>query len=181
MMRVSNPEAAKVGLALMKDLADTTRELRLPAEKGTAPFTQQILPLSVVHGTRGYVETITQQINGSYEQGWYDACAVMMRRLVETLIIELFEERGMTEKIQTASRAFLQLDGLIGTVIGEPAWNLSRATKQALSDVKGLGDNSAHGRRFTAHRGDVDNLKMGFRVAVQELVTLGGLRKGASP
>ena len=121
------------------------------------------------------METITHQLNGSYEHGWYDACLVMMRQLVETLIIEVFEERGMPANIQTATGDFLQLEALIRKVIGEPAWNLSRTTKGALADVKKLGDNAAHNRRFIAHRGDVDNLKVGFRAAVQELIDLSGL------
>ena len=174
-MRGSSSEVAKAGLAFLKNLARETRELRLPPEKGAASLTEQVLPFSVVRGTRGYVETVTHQLNGSYEHGWYDACAVMMRQLVETLIIEVFEERRMAANIQTAKGDFLPLEALIGKVIGEPAWNLSRTTKGALADVKKLGDNSAHNRRFIAHRGDVDNLKVGFRAAVQELVDLSGL------
>ena len=174
-MRGSNPEAAKAGLAFLKGLAADTHELRLPPEQGTVSKTQRVLPFSVVRGTRSYLETLTHQINGSYEHGWYDACAVMMRRLIESLIIEVFEERQMADKIQAASGNFLSLDRLVGKVTGEPAWNLSRVTRRALSDVKGLGDNSAHVRRFVAHRRDIDNVKTGFRTAVQELVDVGGL------
>ena len=174
-MRSSSPEAAKAGLAVLKSLAAETRELRLPPEQGTVSPTERVLPFSLVRGTRSYLETLTHQINGSYEHGWYDACAVMMRRLLESLIIEVFEAQQMADKIQTASSDFLPLERLIGKVIGEPAWNLSRVTRRALSDVKGLGDNSAHVRRFIAHRRDIDNLRTGFRTTIQELVDLGGL------
>lgn len=174
-MKASSPEAAKASLHLLKRIAAETVEFRLPPEKGQTPFTQRVLPLSVVRETRGYLETITDQVNGAYEQGLYDACAVMMRRLIETLIIEVFEEKGMPEKIQTDSGDYLQLKGLIGHVVGEPSWTLGRVTKRALIEVKKLGDNSAHSRRFTAHRGDIDNVKIDFRVAVQELISLSGL------
>lgn len=174
-MKGSNPEAAKAGLALLKSLASDTHELRLPPEQGMVSTTQRVLPFSVVRGTRSYLESLTHQINGSYEHGWYDACAVMMRRLLESLIIEVFEERQIADKIQTASGNFLSLERLVGKVAGEPAWNLSRVTRRALSDVKGLGDNSAHVRRFVAHRRDIDNVKASFRTAVQELIDVGGL------
>ena len=98
-MRDSSPAAVKAGLGLLKKLADETRRLRLPPETGGSSSTQQVLPLSVVRGTRAYLETIAHQFNGSYERGWYDACAVMMRRLIETLIIEVFEGQGMSTKI----------------------------------------------------------------------------------
>lgn len=174
-MKGSNPEAAKAGLALLKSLAADTHELRLPPEQGTASTTQRVLPFSVMRGTRSYLETLTHQINGSYEHGWYDGCAVMMRRLLESLIIEVFEERRMADKIQDTSGNFLPLERLVGKMTGEPAWNLSRVTRRALSDVKSLGDNSAHVRRFIAHRHDIDNVKAGFRTAVQELLDVGGL------
>lgn len=168
------PETAKAGLTILKQFARDTRELREPPEIATASQTQKVLPLSVVRGTRGYLETTTHQINGSYEDGWYDPCAVMMRKLIETLIIEVFEQRRMEAKIQTPRGDFESLDTLIAKVIGDSDWNLSRITKQALYDVKKLGDSSAHGRRFAAHRRDIDGLRSGFRVAVQELVQLCG-------
>ena len=130
----------------------------------------------MVRGTRGYLEVITHQINGSYHHGWYDACVVMMRRLVETLIVEVFEKHKMAANIQTSSGDFVQLETLIGKIIGEPSWSLGRVTKRALPTVKKLGDNSAHSRRFNAHRGDVDNVQIDFRTAVQELISLAGLR-----
>ena len=176
-MRDDSAAVAKAGLLLLKNLAQETRELRKPPEIGAASPTQKVLPFSVVRGTREYLETITHQLNGTYDQGWYDACAVMMRKLIETLIIDVFEKRGMAPKIQTRAGDFVQLEALIGKVTGEPTWNLSRTTKRALSDVKKLGDNSAHGRRFAAHRGDIDGLRVGFRAAVQELVDLAGLGK----
>lgn len=175
-MRTSNPETAKAGLAFLKTLAAETQEVRLPPEQGAVSPAERVLPISVVRGTRSYLETLTHQVNGSYEHGWYDACAVLMRRLLESLIIEVFEERQLAGKIKTASGNFLPLDGLVGKLLGEPAWNLSRVTKRVLPNVKELGDNSAHVRRFVAHRRDIDNLKTGFRTAVQELIEVGGLR-----
>ena len=173
-MKGGSPPLAKAGLELLKNIADDIRELQLPPEKGRISLAQPVLPLSVVRDTRPYLETITHQLNGSYDHGWYDACAVMMRRLIETLIIEVFEKRGTARRIQTPTGDFFQLKKLIGQILVEPNLNLGRKTKQALSDVKELGDNSAHSRWYTTHRGDIDNIKTNFRVAVQELVGRSG-------
>ena len=173
-MRASSPDAAKAGVAFLKGLARGALELRPPPEKGKPSRSEQVLPLSVVRDTRQYLLTTAHQINGSYENGWYDACAVMMRKLLETLIIEVFEHRGSAAVIKTPRGDFESLEALIGKVIGNPGWNLGRTTKRALQEVKELGDNAAHGRRFSAHRGDIDRLRVGFRAAVQELVQLCG-------
>src|SRR5262249_23087816 len=41
-----------------------------------------------------YISRIVPQINGCWDRGWYEACAVMVRRLVETVLIYLYERRG---------------------------------------------------------------------------------------
>ena len=180
MTESSDLKSAKAGLAILKKIADDTGQLRLPPEVGRQARTQQVIPLSVVQDTRNYLEIIANQINGPYEKGWYDACAVMMRRLVETLIIELFEARGRSSAIKDGSGNYVRLDALIGRAIGEGSWNLHRDTRQVLKKVKQLGDNSAHSHRFNAHRTDIDNIQLGFRTAVQDLIRLAGMDGGAT-
>ena len=111
-----------------------------PPEEGLAATTQPVIIMSLVRGTRGYIEKIANQINGAYEKGWYDACAVMLRRLIETLIIETFEHHKIETKIQNASGDFLYLRDLIDKTLNEKTWNLGRNAKQALPKLKDLGD-----------------------------------------
>lgn len=149
----------------------------VPPSAGTRPSTQAVLPFAVVHNTRGYLERVVHQINGSYEKGWFDACAVMMRRLLETLIIECFEAHGIAQKIKDSRTGdFLYLSDLVGHALSEPSWNLGRNTKRALPTLKATGDQSAHSRRYNAHREDIDKLISDFRTVCQELVYLAKLK-----
>ena len=154
---------------------DVRKELG-PPEEGRYSDTQVVIPRAIVRGTRGYLEKVANQVNGTYENGWYDACAVMLRRLIETLIIEAFEKYGFANKIKNAQGDFVYLRDLISACLGEAAWNLSRNCKQALPRLKDIGDKSAHSRRYLAQRGDVDPLLSDIRVVVQELVFLAGLK-----
>jgi hypothetical protein len=156
--------------------ADVDQELG-PPEEGLRALSQLVLPHSVVRNTRGYIEKVTNQANGAYEKGWYDACAVMLRRLVETLIIEAFEHHKLTATIKHPKTGdFLYLGDLIDKCLAEREWNLSRTCKQALPKLKELGDKSAHSRRYNAHRGDLTPLLADIRVVVQEMVYLAGLK-----
>lgn len=152
-----------------------TRELG-PPEEGLRSATQGVIPMSVVRGTRGYIERVSNQANGAYGNGWYDACAVMIRRLLETLIIEAFEHHSLEAKIKNTTGDFLYLKDLIDKCLQETAWNLSRNCKQAMPKLKDIGDKSAHSRRYNAHRGDVDPLLIDIRLVVQELIYLAGLK-----
>jgi hypothetical protein len=154
---------------------DVARELG-PPEEGLRSKAQGVLPTSIVRGTRGYIERVVNQANGAYENGWYDACAVMLRRLLETLIIEAFEHHSRSAQIKTATGDFLYLRDLIDKCLQESTWNLSRNCKQAMPRLKDIGDKSAHSRRYNAHRGDIDPLLSDIRITVQELIYLAGLK-----
>ena len=154
---------------------EARRELG-PPEEGLRADTQSVVPRPVVRGTRGYIEKITNQANGCYEKGWYDACAVIVRRLIETLIIEAYEKHSIASKIQNSQGDFMYLRDLITQCLTEPSWNLSRNCKQALPKLKDIGDKSAHSRRFIAQRGDIDPLLADIRVVVQEFLFLAGLK-----
>jgi hypothetical protein len=158
-----------------KLIQDELREVVLPPASGGPASGQRVILLSLTQGTRGYIEQLAHQINGSYEHGWYDACAVMMRRLLETLIIEAFEYHQSDHMIKNPSGDFYYLSDLVTKALAHK-WNLSRNAKSALRLLKDLGDKSAHSRRFLAHRGDIDPLIPGFRVVVQEFLFLAGLK-----
>lgn len=167
---------------LTKRVIEITKVMQLdlpkwePPEEGRASEEQLVLPFSVVKNTRVYIEKIANQINGSYENGWYDACSVMIRRLIETLIIEVFEKHNIAHKIKNPQDNFLWLSDLIPKALNETLWNLGRKTKKALPKLAEIGNQSAHSRRFLAHRNDIKNLRNEIRIVVQELVLLADLK-----
>lgn len=147
-----------------------------PPDEGLLADTHLVVPRSLVRGTRGYIEKIANQANGSYENGWYDACAVMMRRIIETLIIETYEKHSIEHKIKNKQGDFFFLRDLITHCLSESAWNLSRNCKQGLPKLKDIGDKSAHSRRYVAQRGDIDPLLPDIRLVIQEFIFLAGLK-----
>jgi hypothetical protein len=164
----------------LKIIIQTKLMPSLQGVKQSLPKSQQVLPLDVVEKTRGYIEQISLQFNGCYEHGWYDACAVMMRKLIEILIIACYENVKHEEEIKGAGGDFLMLSGLVDKVIADSGkyWNLGRETKKALPQIKALGDRSAHTRRYLSTKQDVDKvLNEGFRVAIEDLLNISGYKK----
>ena len=155
--------------------AEIATELGPPPE-GLRAGQHLVVPLTLVRDTRGYIERIANQVNGTYENGWYDACAVMIRRLLETLIIEVFEKHKIANKIKNPSGDFFYLGDLVNKTLQEPSWNLTRNCKQALPRIKDIGDKSAHSRRFNAVRGDLAPFLGDVRLVVQELLYLAELK-----
>jgi len=169
---MSSRNIITIAKAINSDLAQQLS----PPEEGLAANTQQVIAPSLIRNTRGYIERVANQINGAYENGWYDACAVMLRRLIETLIIEAFEHHGISKNIQNSAGDFLYLRDLIDRTISESTWNIGRNAKQAFSKLKDLGDKSAHSRRYIAQRSDIQPLLVDIRTVVQEMLFLAGLK-----
>lgn len=132
--------------------------------------------MSLVRGTRGYLERVAHQVNGCYANAWYDACAVMIRRFLETLIIECFEAHNIENKIKDQNGDYFFLRDLVDRVCAESAWTLGRNVRKALPRLKEVGDKSAHSRRFNAHREDIDLLAGDLRDTVQELLAVSKLK-----
>ena len=171
-----NSTKAREALLLAKSLQYAAPVSFVPPSAGTRPNSQGVIPHALVSGTRGYIERVVFQINGCYEKGWFDGCVVMMRRLLETLIIECFEASSIAVQIKNSHGDFLMLGDLVDKLLSETSWNLGRDTRKALPKLKSIGDRSAHSRRFNAHREDIESLITDFRIICQELLYLAKLK-----
>lgn len=134
-----------------------------------------IIPLELVKGSRRYIEKVTLQLNAGYEGGLYDCCAIMCRRLLETLIIEVYEYLGRAKELEGADGNFFMFSGLLNVLENDSSIKLSRSSMAGLKSFKKLGDLSAHSRRFNATKADIDKISSDVRVSVEELLHLAKL------
>ena len=161
---------ARNALGALRQLQQSAEEATQPPLEGSKPRTARVIDPSLVVGTRGYLERVADQINGTYENGWYDACAVMLRRFVETLIIETYITKKIEGRIKDANGDFLSLQTLIDKACNDSDLNLSRNTKKVLTRLKKLGDLSAHNRRFIAKRSYFEELFEDLHLDMQTLI-----------
>ena len=134
------------------------------------PITENLIPLSIFDNTPYYIIANAKQMCQCYDLGLYDATLVLMRKLVETLIIECFERHGIDSEIKDTNGTFYYLSELIGKFILSKKWNVSRNLKSNIEKVKKYGDLSAHNRRFLAKKKDIDDMKIELRQVLQEIV-----------
>lgn len=172
----------KNGFRLKELSRHEVREWLQPILGETKPEIDQDLgyiPRDVWKNTRGYIEVVCVQLNGCYQFGFHDAASVMVRRIVETLIIECYEHLKRESEIKSGDGYYFMLKELINRANGTGGLSLGRDAQKSLKDVKELGDRSAHNRRFRATKSDLDKVQSGVRVAVDEMIALANLRKGS--
>lgn len=138
----------------------------------TEPPSNDLFPIELLNNTRGYIINIASQAILCYDYGLFDASLVMIRKLIETLIIELFEFENIVDKIKNKDGYFFYLSDLIDKLQNENKWNLARNTVQSLPNIKKYGDLSAHNRRFSAKKPDMEKIKPDLRIVLQELIQL---------
>jgi hypothetical protein len=171
--------------ASAQDRAQAGRDLRFALKTTWAdvPSDQShlekggVFPLVTLNQTkRGYLVCVGRQMNGCYAAGWYDACAVMMRRLLESVLIEAFEASKIDSKIKDPKTGdFFQLTRIINATLAEPSWNLPRDVKRQLPNLRDLGHTSAHNRYYLAKKDDIDKFAMPYRETVEAFLHLANL------
>ena len=168
--RGSRQVSFKIDVRRLDDLRAEYGEL---AEFRKIAVADTVLPSEWFKGTRPYLEKLAYQINGSYEYGFYDGCAALCRRLMETLIIDVYVNSKRHHEIQRDG-VFLPLDQLIKHIQGDKAVPIGRNSPKTYSEVKQIGDTAAHDRVYITNALDIDDVKQRYRTVIQELLELGG-------
>ncbi|MGA2201560.1 MAG: DUF4145 domain-containing protein [Terriglobales bacterium] len=132
---------------------------------GTVPFiTPEILK-------PGVYRKVLEEANRCFAENCPNACAAMLRRLVESLIIEAFEAHKIEARIKDSTGEYLELKALIGKATADADLKLSRNTKSALPNLKFLGDLSVHSRRNLIRGDDLKGIRNDARGAIEELAS----------
>lgn len=134
------------------------------------PISENLIPITIFDNTPYYIVANAKQMCQCYDMGLYDATLILMRKLIETLIIECFERHGIDNQIKDSNGVFYYLSDLIVNFVSSKKWNVSRNLKSNIEKVKKYGDLSAHNRRFLAKKNDIDNFKAELRQVVQEII-----------
>lgn len=164
--------AHRNGGYILTKLVETEISSRIGELKVNEP-SDNYFPLELLRNTRSYLNKTAQQAVLCYDYQIYDACLVMTRRLIETLIIELFERFKIIERIQDKNGNYFFCSDLIDCLLSEKGlWTIGRNSVKVLPDIKTKDDLCAHNRRFNATKSDIDSIKFGVRAVVEELVHL---------
>jgi hypothetical protein len=145
------------------------------------------LPEAVWIRTRGYVEEVCRQLNGCFKSGYYIAAAVLLRRVLETLVIEAYEYLSRESEIRDAGGNFFMLKELVERACGEKGHaglGLGRDSKTTLKELREVGNWSSHARRYIANAADLTtsltHKQQGVRLLVQDLIQIAHLQKPAT-
>ena len=126
-------------------------------------------------GKRMFLTRLIKQINSSYKNNCFDACAVLMRRLFEILLVMSFQYHHIDDLIKDSTgNGYVMLERIVAIAQNDQTLKLSR-NKTHYDTFRQVGNFSAHSITYTAGAKDIDDIKLDYRAMLEELYNKSGL------
>ena len=148
--------------------SDLAVEFEHPSSKPLSTPNTEFLPNDMIEEKHFVPKKLLWEVNRCHDAACYNACAALLRRLIENLIIGAYERHGIADRIKKDGD-YIEFGALIGKAAAEPILKLGRETKRVLPDLKFFGDLGAHGRMSVVRYADLERLHNQTRIAVDEL------------
>lgn len=139
-----------------------------------------IVPTGLFENTSPYLEAMVVQINKTYQGGFYDACAVMCRRLLKCLLLLAFERAAKGEVIKDAFGEYRAFAQIIGLASSNQHIKLPRGARLVMGKIDHVGELAAHHPTYTTRQKDIDEQRLGFQRVISQLVHLAEIRPGSA-
>ena len=134
-----------------------------------------VLPDALFSSLPSNVQSLCKQINASYENNLFDCTAVIMRRLLETLLVLSYQKAGIESDIMNGNY-HVTLDKIIKNAEQNVTLALSSNTKKDMALFKDLGNYSAHKIWYNCTQGDIKPHVLKYRAIIEELMYKSGLK-----
>lgn len=129
----------------------------------------ELLEMNIFYGHTNYLNKLVLQANKCYEEKCYDACATMLRRILEILLIKSYEELGIEKSIKDSNGNYFLLEKICNDAKTNTTLNLSRI-KNRLDILRNIGNYAAHRITYNTTKKDIDEIKIDLRVMLEELL-----------
>ena len=126
-------------------------------------------------GKRLFLTRLIQQINFTYGNNCYDACAVLMRRLFEVLLILSYQNKGIESDITKPDGSHKMLEGIVKDAVQNKVLGVPVRISKNFDSFREVGNNSAHSITYTAGKLDIDSIVRDYRVMLEDLYNRAGL------
>ncbi len=169
--KVKNDRYSLTNIALNK----LSEEINFLEDEEVIETEGSLLDLKIFCGYRTYLDKLVLQANHCYENNCFDACATMMRRIFETLLIECYEKLNISDEIKDANGNYFMLEKICTNAKNNTTLALTRI-KDELDTFRDLGNYASHRRYYNTFKSDIDNCKVKYRTLIEELMYKSGLK-----
>ena len=139
------------------------------------PSNSELLEEKKFCGKRHFIDRLIKQINFTYGNNCFDACAVLMRRLFEVLLILAYQNTGNETAILKPDGTYLMLEGIVKDAVQNKSLGIPVRISKRFDAFREVGNNSAHSITYTAGQKDITDIQRDYRVMMDDLYNRAGL------
>ncbi len=147
-------------------------------DKNSIESNNELLDEKLFSGKRTYLDKLISQVNNTYKNHCYDACAVLLRRIFEIMLIHMFENYKLESSIRDNNGDYKMLNNIVEKAVeNKNILGLSRGVKEDYEKIRNLGNYAAHRIHYNTRDTDIDDIRQIYRVRLEELYHKAGLIK----
>lgn len=147
----------------------------------TIPECEELLEEAKFCGkNRPYLDRLIRQINFTYANNCYDACAVLMRRVFEILLVLSYQNKGLEADISNSDGSHKMLEAIVKNAVQNKNLGIPVRISKHFDAFRNVGNNSAHSITYTAGQLDIDKIAMDYRVMMDDLYIRAGITEGGA-
>lgn len=124
-------------------------------------------------GKKTYIDKLIKEINCCYAQHCFNACAVLMRKLFELLLILSYKNLRIDNEIRDGN-GYKMLSKIVSNAKQNTTLALSR-NKDKYDTFRNLGNYSVHNPFFIVTIQEIDLIKLDYKAMMDELYDKAGL------
>jgi hypothetical protein len=136
-------------------------------QETTPPSGNELLPPERFCGKRETFDSLIEQINMTYAYGYYDACALTMRRLLGSALILALQSKGMEKDVVADDGKYLCYKDIVKKAV---SMNIMNADD--LSSAAGIGDHSDKGAAYAFGANDINSSRTAYRNTLEALLKM---------
>jgi len=125
-------------------------------------------------GKRDGLDRLIVQINATYRDGSFDACASVMRRLMESVLILSFQANNIENEIRKGGGDYLGYEDIVKKAAASDVLRLSEKGID-ISMISKIGDYGGKGPMYTFGANDINAVRTGYRNVLETLCELAKL------
>ena len=126
-------------------------------------------------GKRKFLDRLIKQINHTYKNNCYDACAVLLRRVFEIVLVLCFQNNDIESEITRTDGSHMMLEGITKKAVGNSILKIPKRITDYFDAFRDVGNCSAHNITYIAGKKDIDDISRAYRVMLEELYNKAGL------
>lgn len=141
----------------------------------TIESNSELIDESKFCGKRGYLDKLVKQINHTYSHNCFDACAVLLRRLFEILLVLTYQNTGNEAAISKSDGTHFMLEAIVKDAVQNKDLGIPARISKNFDAFREVGNNSAHSITYTAGQKDITDIQRDYRVMMEDLYNRAGL------